>query len=125
MNGGSKSSPGRPPLSLVNYLGMQEYFGISANIAGGFSLCDGESGEYWSPSWQPPNPLHTDGHRRVRPTDPPSRPGEREVMTVVQGGRAAHCAFKDRVHETLSKPPRPPFLTGRELERVCEFSPET
>ncbi len=69
------------PLPWINYLGCQAYFGIISNTAGGYSfyrdarlrritrwrynnvpfdvggryiyLRDDESGEYWSPSWQP------------------------------------------------------------------------
>jgi cellobiose phosphorylase len=69
------------PLPWINYLGCQEYFGIISNTAGGYSfyrdarlrritryrynnvpfdiggrylyLRDDQSGEYWSPSWQP------------------------------------------------------------------------
>lgn len=69
------------PLPWINYLGCQAYFGLISNTAGGYSfyrdarlrrltryrynnvpldsggrylyLRDGESGEYWSPSWQP------------------------------------------------------------------------
>ena len=74
---------GRPdtPLPWINYLGMDAYFGIISNTAGGYSsyrdarlrritryrynnvpldsggryiyLRDNGSGEYWSPSWQP------------------------------------------------------------------------
>ncbi|MGD0013214.1 MAG: glycosyl transferase [Bryobacteraceae bacterium] len=70
-----------PPLPWINYLGCQAYFGIISNTAGGYSfytdarlrritryrynnapydfggryiyLRDEESGEFWSPSWQP------------------------------------------------------------------------
>ena len=73
------------PLPWVNYLGCQAYFGIISNTAGGYSfyrdarlrritryrynnvpfdlggryiyLRDNETGDYWSPSWQP---THTD-----------------------------------------------------------------
>jgi cellobiose phosphorylase len=69
------------PLPWINYLGCQEYFGIISNTAGGYSfyrdarlrrltryrynnvpldcggryiyLRDRESGQFWSPSWQP------------------------------------------------------------------------
>ena len=69
------------PLPWINYLGCQAYFGIVSNTAGGYSfyrdarlrritryrynnvpfdlggryiyLRDRESGEFWSPSWQP------------------------------------------------------------------------
>ena len=69
------------PLPWINYLGSEEYFGIISNTAGGYSfyrdarlrrltryrynnvptdvggrylyLRDDESGEFWSPSWQP------------------------------------------------------------------------
>jgi cellobiose phosphorylase len=69
------------PLPWINYLGSEAYFGIISNTAGGYSfyrdarlrrltryrynnapldlggryvyLRDDESGEYWSPSWQP------------------------------------------------------------------------
>ncbi len=69
------------PLPWINYLGNEAYFGIISNTAGGYSfyrdarlrrisryrynnapldvggryvyLRDDESGEYWSPSWQP------------------------------------------------------------------------
>jgi cellobiose phosphorylase len=69
------------PVPWINYLGADEYFGIVSNTAGGYSwhrdarlrrltryrynnvpgdsggrylyLRDDESGEYWSPSWQP------------------------------------------------------------------------
>ena len=69
------------PLPWINYLGSESYFGIISNTAGGYSfyrdarlrrltryrynnapldsggryvyLRDDESGEYWSPSWQP------------------------------------------------------------------------
>jgi len=69
------------PLPWINYLGCQAYFGIISNTAGGYSfyrdarlrritryrynnvpfdfggryiyLRDRESGEFWSPSWQP------------------------------------------------------------------------
>jgi len=69
------------PLPWINYLGCQDYFGIISNTAGGYSfyrdarlrritryrynnvpfdlggryiyLRDDESGEFWSPSWQP------------------------------------------------------------------------
>ena len=69
------------PLPWINYLGCQAYFGLISNTAGGYSfyrdarlrrltryrynnvpldsggrylyLRDDESGEYWSPSWQP------------------------------------------------------------------------
>jgi cellobiose phosphorylase len=69
------------PLPWINYLGCQDYFGIVSNTAGGYSfyrdarlrrltryrynnvpldsggryiyLRDGESGRFWSPSWQP------------------------------------------------------------------------
>jgi cellobiose phosphorylase len=69
------------PLPWINYLGCQEYFGIISNTAGGYSfyrdarlrrltryrynnaptdcggryiyLRDGQSGQFWSPSWQP------------------------------------------------------------------------
>ena len=69
------------PLPWINYLGSDDYFGIISNTAGGYSfyrdarlrrltryrynnapldlggrylyLRDDESGEYWSPSWQP------------------------------------------------------------------------
>jgi cellobiose phosphorylase len=69
------------PLPWINYLGSEEYFGIISNTAGGYSfyrdarlrrltryrynnvpadvggrylyLRDRESGEFWSPSWQP------------------------------------------------------------------------
>lgn len=69
------------PLPWINYLGSQEYFGIISNTAGGYSFFrdarlrrltryrynntpfdlggryiyvrDLQSGEYWSPSWQP------------------------------------------------------------------------
>ena len=69
------------PLPWINYLGNEDYFGIISNTAGGYSfyrdarlrrltryrynnapldlggrylyLRDNESGEYWSPSWQP------------------------------------------------------------------------
>ena len=69
------------PLPWINYLGCEAYFGIISNTAGGYSfyrdarlrrltryrynnapfdfggrylyLRDNESGEFWSPSWQP------------------------------------------------------------------------
>ncbi len=69
------------PLPWINYLGSEDYFGIISNTAGGYSfyrdarlrrltryryndapldvggryvyLRDDDSGEYWSPSWQP------------------------------------------------------------------------
>lgn len=69
------------PLPWINYLGTEDYFGVISNTAGGYSfyrdarlrrltryrynnvpldsggrylyLRDDESGEYWSPSWQP------------------------------------------------------------------------
>ena len=69
------------PLPWINYLGSEEYFGIISNTAGGYSFYrdarlrrltryrynnvppdaggrylyvrDDETGEYWSPSWQP------------------------------------------------------------------------
>jgi cellobiose phosphorylase len=69
------------PLPWINYLGSEDYFGIISNTAGGYSfyrdarlrrltryrynnapldvggryvyLRDDESGDYWSPSWQP------------------------------------------------------------------------
>jgi len=69
------------PLPWINYLGCQAYFGIISNTAGGYSfyrdarmrritryrynnvpfdtggryiyLRDNQSGDYWSPSWQP------------------------------------------------------------------------
>jgi cellobiose phosphorylase len=69
------------PLPWINYLGSESYFGIISNTAGGYSfyrdarlrrltryrynnapldlggryiyLRDDDSGEYWSPSWQP------------------------------------------------------------------------
>ena len=69
------------PLPWINYLGMEEYFGIISNTAGGYSfyrdarlrrltryrynsapfdvggrylyLRDHATGDYWSPSWQP------------------------------------------------------------------------
>ncbi|SPE23992.1 putative cellobiose phosphorylase [Candidatus Sulfotelmatomonas gaucii] len=69
------------PLPWINYLGCQEYFGIVSNTAGGYSfyrdarlrrltryrynnvpldcggryiyLRDRETGQFWSPSWQP------------------------------------------------------------------------
>jgi cellobiose phosphorylase len=69
------------PLPWINYLGSEAYFGIISNTAGGYSfyrdarlrrltryrynnvpfdtggryiyLRDNQSGEYWSPSWQP------------------------------------------------------------------------
>lgn len=69
------------PLPWINYLGTEEYFGLISNTAGGYSfyrdarlrrltryrynnapfdiggrylyLRDDESGDYWSPSWQP------------------------------------------------------------------------
>ena len=69
------------PLPWINYLGSDDYFGIISNTAGGYSfyrdarlrrltryrynnapldvggrylyLRDDQSGEYWSPSWQP------------------------------------------------------------------------
>jgi cellobiose phosphorylase len=69
------------PLPWINYLGSQEYFGLISNTAGGYSfyrdarlrritryrynnvpldsggrylyLRDDESGEFWSPTWQP------------------------------------------------------------------------
>src|ERR1035437_4305383 len=69
------------PLPWINYLGNEAYFGIISNTAGGYSfyrdarlrrisryrynnapldtggryvyLRDDESGEFWSPSWQP------------------------------------------------------------------------
>jgi cellobiose phosphorylase len=69
------------PLPWINYLGCEEYFGLISNTAGGYSffsdarlrrliryrynnvpfdyggryiyLRDDESGEFWSPSWQP------------------------------------------------------------------------
>jgi cellobiose phosphorylase len=69
------------PLPWINYLGCEAYFGIISNTAGGYSfyrdarlrrltryrynnapldtggryvyIRDDESGEYWSPSWQP------------------------------------------------------------------------
>jgi cellobiose phosphorylase len=69
------------PLPWINYLGMEEYFGIISNTAGGYSfvrdarlrrltryrynnapadaggrylyLRDDATGEHWSPSWQP------------------------------------------------------------------------
>ncbi len=69
------------PLPWINYLGCQQYFGILSNTAGGYSfyrdarlrrltryrynnvpmdtggryiyLRDGDSGRFWSPSWQP------------------------------------------------------------------------
>jgi cellobiose phosphorylase len=69
------------PLPWINYLGCQSYFGIISNTAGGYSFYrdarlrrltryrynsvpldlggryiyvrDNESGEFWSPSWQP------------------------------------------------------------------------
>jgi cellobiose phosphorylase len=69
------------PLPWINYLGSEDYFGIISNTAGGYSfyrdarlrrltryrynnapldlggrylyLRDDETGEYWSPSWQP------------------------------------------------------------------------
>ncbi len=69
------------PLPWINYLGCQAYFGIISNTAGGYSfyrdarlrrilryrynnvpfdlggryiyLRDNETGDYWSPSWQP------------------------------------------------------------------------
>jgi cellobiose phosphorylase len=69
------------PLPWINYLGCEAYFGIISNTAGGYSLYrdarlrrltryrynnapfdlggrylyirDNESGEFWSPSWQP------------------------------------------------------------------------
>ena len=72
------------PLPWINYLGMEEYFGIISNTAGGYSffrdarlrrvsryrynnapfdiggryiyLRDDATGESWSPSWQPPQP---------------------------------------------------------------------
>jgi cellobiose phosphorylase len=76
------------PLPWINYLGCEEFFGIISNTAGGFSffkdarlrrltryrhnnapldsngryiyLRDDDSGEFWSPSWQPTcHPLET------------------------------------------------------------------
>src|SRR5512136_2607176 len=69
------------PLPWINYLGSEDYFGIVSNTGGGYSfyrdarlrrltryrynnvpfdeggryiyLRDNESGEYWSPTWQP------------------------------------------------------------------------
>jgi cellobiose phosphorylase len=69
------------PLPWINYLGCQDYFGLISNTAGGYSfyrdarlrrltryrynnvpldsggryiyLRDDESGDYWSPTWQP------------------------------------------------------------------------
>ena len=69
------------PLPWINYLGLEEYFGIISNTAGGYSffrdarlrrisryrynnapfdlggrylyIRDDRSGDYWSPSWQP------------------------------------------------------------------------
>jgi cellobiose phosphorylase len=69
------------PLPWINYLGSEEYFGLISNTAGGYSfyrdarlrrltryrynnvpsdiggrylyLRDNESGEFWSPTWQP------------------------------------------------------------------------
>lgn len=69
------------PLPWINYLGSEEYFGLISNTAGGYSfykdarlrrltryrynnapldvngrylyLRDNQSGEFWSPSWQP------------------------------------------------------------------------
>ena len=69
------------PLPWINYLGSEEYFGLLSNTAGGYTfyrdarlrrltryrynnapldeggrylyLRDNESGEFWSPSWQP------------------------------------------------------------------------
>jgi cellobiose phosphorylase len=69
------------PLPWINYLGMEEYFGIISNTSGGYSffrdarlrrltryrynnvpsdvggrylyIRDDATGEYWSPSWQP------------------------------------------------------------------------
>ena len=69
------------PLPWINYLGCEDYFGLISNTAGGYSfyrdarlrrltryrynnapldfggrylyLRDNESGEFWSPSWQP------------------------------------------------------------------------
>jgi cellobiose phosphorylase len=69
------------PLPWINYLGSEDYFGIISNTAGGYSfyrdarlrrltryrynnapldlggrylyLLDEETGDYWSPSWQP------------------------------------------------------------------------
>jgi cellobiose phosphorylase len=69
------------PLPWINYLGMESYFGIISNTAGGYSfyrdarlrrilryrynnvpldtggryiyLRDQADGSYWSPSWQP------------------------------------------------------------------------
>ena len=76
------------PLPWINYLGCQAYFGIISNTAGGYSfyrdarlrrltryrynnvpfdlggryiyLRDNETGDYWSPSWQP---THSDVER--------------------------------------------------------------
>jgi cellobiose phosphorylase len=70
-----------PPLPWINYLGCEAYFGIISNTAGGYSfyrdarlrritryrynhapfdcggrylyLRDSETGQFWSPSWQP------------------------------------------------------------------------
>jgi cellobiose phosphorylase len=72
------------PLPWINYLGADDYFGIISNTAGGYSffrdarlrrltryrynnapldlggrylyLRDADSGDYWSPSWQPTRP---------------------------------------------------------------------
>ena len=69
------------PLPWINYLGCETYFGLISNTAGGYSFYrdarlrrvtryrynnvppdyggryiyvrDNDSGEYWSPSWQP------------------------------------------------------------------------
>ena len=76
------------PLPWINYLGCEAYFGLISNTAGGYSfyrdarlrrltryrynnapfdlggrylyLRDNESGEFWSPSWQP---TRTDARR--------------------------------------------------------------
>ena len=76
------------PLPWINYLGCQAYFGIISNTAGGYSFYrdarlrritryrynnvpfdlggryiyvrDNETGDYWSPSWQP---THSDPER--------------------------------------------------------------
>jgi cellobiose phosphorylase len=78
------------PLPWINYLGSEDYFGIISNTAGGYSfyrdarlrrltryrynnvpfdlggryvyLRDSESGEFWSPSWQPTR-LELDDYR--------------------------------------------------------------
>jgi cellobiose phosphorylase len=114
------------PLPWINYLGSEDYFGIISNTAGGYSffrdarlrrltryrynnapldlggrylyLRDDETGEFWSPSWQPTGgalDAYECRHGMGYTTIASSRAGIRaETTYMVPLGRPSRCGAR-------------------------------